>query len=57
MTDRDQIKDVLEIAELLSSESEDVLEVVTVNRKTDEVVTVIFNFNSDGELTEIVTED
>lgn len=57
MNDYDTLKDILEIAELLSLETDDTLEVLTYNETTGKAATVIYTFNDDGELVNIYTED
>lgn len=56
MTDYKKMYDILEMAEVLTNLFENELEVKAVNRKTDQVSTVIFQFNEDGELVDICTE-
>lgn len=61
MTDYDTLKDILEIAELLSSEiSSDLgpqLEADAFNDETGDRVTVVFQFNKNEELEGIRTQN
>jgi hypothetical protein len=57
MNDYDNLKDILEIAEVLSGELERKLEVKAVNETTNEILTVVFEFNRDNELTGVYLEN
>jgi hypothetical protein len=57
MNDYDKLKDILEIAEVLSGELERKLEVKAVNETTNEILTVVFEFNRDNELTGVYLEN
>lgn len=57
MNDFETVKDILEIAEVLTDERENVLEVMTYCNNTGKTSNVIFEFNDAQELTNIYTED
>lgn len=57
MTDYDTQKDILEMAEVLTAEFENRLEVETYNDTTGRQTKVVFEFNEDKELTNIFVED
>lgn len=57
MNNFDNLKDILEMAELLDSELENSLEVVTVNADDTSSVRVVFVFDDDKNLIGIYTEN
>ena len=57
MNDYETQKELLEMAEVLSNELENLLEVKTFNETTGKSNTVVFEFNDQKELTRIYTED
>lgn len=56
MNDYDVLADILEMAELLTHQLENTLEVDTINDTTGKTETVIFKFNDEKELESIYTE-
>lgn len=56
MTDFYKLKDVFEMAEVLSYESDNTLEIATVDATTDQTCNVVFTFNEELELTEVYVE-
>jgi hypothetical protein len=57
MTDYDKLKDVFEIAEVLSNEFQDTLEVIAVSETTNKAMNVVFSFNKQRELVEVYIEE
>lgn len=53
MTDFEKLKDIFIMAEVLNSEDNGQLEILTVDELSDKTATVIFKFNGDNELTEV----
>lgn len=51
------LKEVFEMAELLEYETDGCLELQTVDERTDKTARVIFNFNADGELSEVLVRE
>lgn len=56
MTDYLRLKDIFEMAEVLSNEIDQTLEVECVETHSGEVKTVVFAFNAQRELVEVYIE-
>jgi len=56
MTDYDKLKDILEMAEVLTNDYQDTLEVLAVDENTNKTSTVVFSFNKQRELIEVYLE-
>lgn len=57
MTDYDTLKDVFELAEVLTNETESTLELLTVDESSNKSVTIVFSFNKKNELMEVYVEE
>lgn len=57
MNDYDELKERLEMAELLTAEFEYTLEVETYTLPFDKIVKVIYEFNDDKELINIFVQE
>lgn len=57
LNDFETLKEVFEMAEVLTAEYQDRLELQTYNDSTGRFNRVVFKFNDDFELTEVVSED
>lgn len=55
--DFDNLKEIFEMAEVLSNETHDTLEILTVDESANKTVTVIFSFNKERELIEVYVEE
>ena len=55
--DFDKLKDIFEMSEVLSNETHDTLEMITVDETANKTVTVIFAFNKERELVEVYVEE
>ncbi len=56
MSEYEKLKDMLEMAELLTAEFESTLEVETYNETTDKTSKIIFEFGPDQELENVYVE-
>jgi hypothetical protein len=57
MTDYDNLKNIFEMAEVLTKEGEKTLEILTVDETANKTVNIIFSFNRDEELIEVYVEE
>lgn len=57
MTDFNTLREIFEMAEVLTSDDNDQLEIVTVDEHTNKTATVVFNFNEHSELTEVYVQE
>lgn len=57
MNDFETLKDIFTMAEVLSFENDGVLTIVTVDENSNKTASVVFNFNTDKELTEVYVEE
>jgi hypothetical protein len=55
--DFDKLKDIFEMAEVLTNEGHDTLEILTVDETANKTLTVIFSFNKERELIEVYAEE
>lgn len=55
--DFETLRDIFTMAEVLTSDNEDVLEILTVDEHSNKTARVIFKFNEDKELTEVYVEE
>mgnify|MGYP003442701900 CR=1 FL=1 len=54
-TDFDTLKDIFEMAEVLTHEGENTLEISAFDERTNKIGIITFRFNDNRELTEDVT--
>ena len=57
MTDFDTLKEIFEMAEVLNSEENNQLEILTVDEHSNKTANVIFTFNKDKELVGVYVEE
>jgi len=57
MNDFETLKEIFEMAEVLSSENDGQLEIVTVDEHSNKTATVVFDFNKSNELTEVYVQE